>query len=99
MLVGLLAIAGWFETSLPSGRCYLRGRNNEEMNVQNKKSTARRLDKDAGAAFGLIVGIIIGSALLNVAVPASGRLALGRLSAMVQTVAAEFWSNRNLTGR
>ena len=68
------------------------------MNVRNKKSAARRFDKDAGAAFGLIIGIIIGSALLNVAWPASGRLALGTLSAMVQTVAAEFWLTKNLTG-
>jgi hypothetical protein len=89
MLVGLLAIAGSFETSLPSCRCYLRGRSNEEMNVQNKKSTARRLDTDAGAAFGLIIGIIIGSALLNVAGPVSRQTALGKLSAIAQPTVAE----------
>jgi len=88
-MAGLLAAAGWFETSLPSCRCYLRGRSNEEINVQNKNSTARRLDQDAGAAFGLIIGIIIGSGLLNVAGPASKHTALGKLSATAQTTVTE----------
>jgi hypothetical protein len=74
---------------LPSCRCYLRGRNTEEMNVQNKNSAAGRLDKDAGAAFGLIIGIIVGSGLLNVAGPASERTAPGTLSAKARTVVAE----------
>jgi hypothetical protein len=64
---------------------------NEEMRVRNKKAAARLLDNDAAAAFGLILGIIVGSALLNVDGSGSVRSAFGRLSAIVQTVTADFY--------